>query len=174
MISPPGGWVQTTSCKSSQKEPSGLAWATPKARNVLAHGSPGNGTFSVAAMMPPHTREREPPPLIGGGSRSRVWTGMIAATLNVPLHRSTVGEHVVSFRGGEGWPDGCHWGGAGGGLHPASRRGNHSTRSCYGGSLRVAYRAISCAQHRDCRCGPGDMTAPASIAIGFGPLGGEQ
>ena len=35
--------------------------------------------------------------VIGGGSRSRVWTGIIAATLNVPLHRSTVGEHVGAF-----------------------------------------------------------------------------
>jgi xylulokinase len=35
--------------------------------------------------------------VIGGGSRSRVWTGIIAATLNVPLHRSTVGEHGGAF-----------------------------------------------------------------------------
>ena len=35
--------------------------------------------------------------VIGGGSRSRVWTGIIAAALNVPLHRSTVGEHGGAF-----------------------------------------------------------------------------
>jgi xylulokinase len=35
--------------------------------------------------------------VIGGGSRSRVWTGIVAATLNIPLHRSTVGEHAGAF-----------------------------------------------------------------------------
>jgi xylulokinase len=35
--------------------------------------------------------------VIGGGSRSRVWTTIIAAALNVPLHRSTAGEHGGAF-----------------------------------------------------------------------------
>jgi xylulokinase len=35
--------------------------------------------------------------VIGGGSRSRVWIGIIAAALNVPLHRSTAGEHGGDF-----------------------------------------------------------------------------
>jgi xylulokinase len=35
--------------------------------------------------------------IIGGGSRSRVWAGMIAAALNVPLHRSIAGEHGGAF-----------------------------------------------------------------------------
>jgi xylulokinase len=35
--------------------------------------------------------------VIGGGSRSRVWIGIIAAALNVPLHRMTAGEHGGAF-----------------------------------------------------------------------------
>jgi xylulokinase len=35
--------------------------------------------------------------VIGGGSRSRVWIGIIAAALNVPLHRVTAGEHGGAF-----------------------------------------------------------------------------
>ena len=35
--------------------------------------------------------------VIGGGSRARVWVGMIASALNIPLHRSTVGEHGGAF-----------------------------------------------------------------------------
>jgi xylulokinase len=35
--------------------------------------------------------------VIGGGSRSRVWIGIIAAALNFPLYRSTVGEHGPAF-----------------------------------------------------------------------------
>jgi xylulokinase len=31
--------------------------------------------------------------IIGGGSRSHVWTAVIAAALNVPLHRTASGEH---------------------------------------------------------------------------------
>jgi xylulokinase len=34
---------------------------------------------------------------IGGGSRSRVWIGMIAAALKIPLHRLTSGEHSAAF-----------------------------------------------------------------------------
>jgi xylulokinase len=35
--------------------------------------------------------------VIGGGSRSRVWTSIIAAALNIPLHRSTGGKHSGAF-----------------------------------------------------------------------------
>jgi xylulokinase len=35
--------------------------------------------------------------VIGGGSRSRVWIGMIAAALNIPLRRLTSGEHGGAF-----------------------------------------------------------------------------
>jgi xylulokinase len=35
--------------------------------------------------------------VIGGGSRSRVWIGIIAAALNIPLHRSIAGEHGGAF-----------------------------------------------------------------------------
>ena len=35
--------------------------------------------------------------VIGGGSRSRVWIGIIAAALNVPLHRSAVSELGPAF-----------------------------------------------------------------------------
>lgn len=35
--------------------------------------------------------------VIGGGSRSPTWTGIIAAALNVPLHRSPAGEHGGAF-----------------------------------------------------------------------------
>jgi xylulokinase len=35
--------------------------------------------------------------VIGGGSRSRAWIGIIAAALNVPLHRVTAGEHGGAF-----------------------------------------------------------------------------
>jgi xylulokinase len=35
--------------------------------------------------------------VIGGGSRARVWLAMIASALNIPLHRSTAGEHGGAF-----------------------------------------------------------------------------
>jgi xylulokinase len=35
--------------------------------------------------------------VIGGGSRARVWVRMIASALNIPLHRSTAGEHGGAF-----------------------------------------------------------------------------
>jgi xylulokinase len=35
--------------------------------------------------------------VIGGGSRSRVWIGILAAALNIPLHRASVGEHGPAF-----------------------------------------------------------------------------
>ena len=35
--------------------------------------------------------------VIGGGSRSRVWIGMIAAALRIPLRRVTAGEHGGAF-----------------------------------------------------------------------------
>jgi xylulokinase len=35
--------------------------------------------------------------VIGGGSRSRAWIRIIAAALNVPLHRMTAGEHGGAF-----------------------------------------------------------------------------
>jgi xylulokinase len=35
--------------------------------------------------------------VIGGGSRSRAWIGIIAAALNIPLHRVTAGEHGGAF-----------------------------------------------------------------------------
>jgi xylulokinase len=35
--------------------------------------------------------------VIGGGSRSRTWIAIIAATLGIPLHRVAAGEHVGGF-----------------------------------------------------------------------------
>jgi len=35
--------------------------------------------------------------VIGGGSRSRVWIGIIAAALGIPLHRLAAGEHGAAF-----------------------------------------------------------------------------
>jgi xylulokinase len=35
--------------------------------------------------------------VIGGGSRARVWVGMIASALNIPLHRSTAGDYGGAF-----------------------------------------------------------------------------
>ena len=35
--------------------------------------------------------------MIGGGSRCRAWVGIIAAALNIPLHRSAEGEYGGAF-----------------------------------------------------------------------------
>jgi xylulokinase len=35
--------------------------------------------------------------VIGGGSRSRAWIGVIAAALGIPLHRLAAGEHGGAF-----------------------------------------------------------------------------
>ena len=35
--------------------------------------------------------------VIGGGSRSRAWIGLIAAALGIPLHRLADGEHGGAF-----------------------------------------------------------------------------
>jgi len=35
--------------------------------------------------------------VIGGGSRSRVWIGIVAAALGIPLHRLAAGEHGGAF-----------------------------------------------------------------------------
>ncbi len=60
--------------------------------------------------------------VIGGGSRSRVWVGMIAAALDIPLRRLGVGRARRRVRRGPAGQDGRYLGATGGGLHPVHRR----------------------------------------------------
>ena len=87
--------------------------------------------------------------VIGGGSRSRAWIGIIAAALNIPLHRLAAGETGGAFGAarlarmavtGEAPEAVCT---------PPAAGGDHRSRSRSGGGLRGASGSVSRTQHED-------------------------